>query len=165
MAYIHIDVRIGAQPFGETSTTKNHPTGTIAKGRDPTNGYEADFIYVIASNSVAQYDAVAIKDGFKIAPLTITNGKTCGEVGFAQIANGTKDSYMWVQKGGLPIVKLALACQANVPLYATATGGVLDDASTSVQLQGMVAVTEATNSANAKTCLARYVTTQVEPAA
>ncbi len=164
MAYKLVTPRIGAQPFAETSTTKLHPLGQCLMGVDPDMG-EGEFIYVIASNSVAQYDAVAIKAGYKIAPLTITNGKTCGEVGFAQIANGTKDTYMWVQKNGTPVVKLAIACQANVPLYATATGGVLDDASTSVQLQGMTALTEATHSANAKTCLARYVTTQVEPAA
>ena len=164
MAYLFRTPMIGAQPIGETSSTKRHPLGTVVQAIDPDMG-EGDFIYVIASNSVAQYDAVAIKAGYKIAPLTITNGKTCGEVGFVQIANGTKDTYMWAQKNGTPVVKLAIACQASVPLYATATGGVLDDASTSVQLQGMVALTEATHSANAKTCLARYVTTQVEPAA
>ena len=155
----HVTPRIGAQAIGETSATARHPLGTTVLARDVTdNGGEGDFTYVLASSSVAQYDAVAIKGGHTIGQLTVTNGKTAVEIGFAQIANGTKDTYMWVQRGGRPIVKLALATQAAVPLFASATGGVLTSVSTSVMIQGVVAITEATNSANAKTCVSRYPT-------
>lgn len=157
MAYTHVEPRLGAQPFAETSSTLRHTLGTTLRGKDPSLG-ESDFTYCIASNSVAQYDAVAIKAGYTIAPLTITNGKLAVEIGFVQIANGTKDTYMWVQRGGRPIVKLALATQKDVPLFASATGGVLTSVSTSVMIQGVVAITEATNSANAKTCVSRYPT-------
>lgn len=159
MAYIHTVPRIGAQPLGNVETTQMHPLGTKVTGRDITdNGGEGEFIYVQASSSLAQYDAVAIKGGYKAAQLTITNGKLAVELGFAQVAVGTKDSYLWVMQGGRPIVKLALATQKDVPLFATATGGVLSSVSTSVMIQGVVAITEATNSANPKTCVSRFPT-------
>jgi hypothetical protein len=159
MAYKYITPRLGGQPIGETSTTKKHNLGEMVEAVDDTNnGGVGQFIYVQASNSITQYDAVAIKGSHKIAPLTITNAKTAVEVGFCQIAVGTKDSYCWVMKNGRPIVRCALACQPDVPLYATATGGVLDDASTSAMLQGLVAITQVTNSAGPTTCVARYPT-------
>lgn len=159
MAYLFVSPQIGAQPIADTSTTAKHRLGQEIKAQDSAL-YEGEFIYCIASNSVAQYDAVAIKAGYTIAPLTITNAKLAVEVGFVQVANGTKDTYMWVQKNGRPIVKLALATQKDSPLFATATGGVLTSASTSAMIQGIIAITEATNSANAKTCVARYPTVQ-----
>ena len=159
MTYKLISPRIGAQPIETTDTTARHPLGEQVKARDSAL-FDSEFIYVQCSNSVAQYDAVAIKGSYKIAPLTITNAKTAVEIGFAQVANGTKDSYMWVLQNGRPIVKLALATQKDAPLFATATGGTLTSASTSAMIQGIVAITEATNSANPKTCVARYPTAQ-----
>jgi hypothetical protein len=149
----------GSQPVLDTSTTARHPLGMLAKAHDADSttavGY-AELMYVQASNSVAQYDAVAIKESGKIAPLTLTNAQTAVEIGFSQIANGVKDTYMWVWKGGRPIVKCALATQPNLSLYATATGGVLTSLSTSVMIQGVIAVTQVTNSAGQSTCVARY---------
>jgi len=140
-------------------STREYALGTLGYGGGD------EFIYCECSTSIAQYAAVAIKHGFKIAPLTITNGKTAMEIGFAQFAMGTKNTFGWIQRGGRPIVKLALACQPDVPLYATATGGVLDDASTSVAIQGLVAITQVTNSAGQATCVARNVSAMVEPGA
>lgn len=157
MAYSITSPVLGTQLISETSTTARHPLTFTVDAVDPTLGF-GEFMYVQASNSVAQYDAVAIKDSGKIAPLTLTNAQTAVEVGFAQIANGTKDTYMWVQKGGRPIVKCALATQPNVALFATATGGVLSSASSSALIQGIMAVTQVTNSAGQSTCVARYPT-------
>ena len=157
MAYLFVTPQIGAQPISDTSSTAKHRLGQEVKAQDSAL-FEAEFIYCICSNSVAQYDTVVIKGGYTIAPLTITNGKLAAEIGFVQVANGTKDTYMWVQKNGRPLVKLALATQKDVPLFASATGGVLTSVSTSVLIQGIIAITEATNSANAKTCVARYPT-------
>lgn len=157
-----IEFPYGAQPILETSTTRRHSIGRIVEANDadaPTSAVgEAEFIYVQASNSVAQYDAVAIKENGKIAPLTLTNAQTAVEVGFAQIANNVKDTYMWVMKHGRPIIKCALATQPNVALFATATGGVLSSASSSAMIQGVMAVTQVTNSAGQSTCVARYPT-------
>ncbi len=157
MTYHLVTPRIGAQVISEVSTTQKMNLGEQVKAQDSAL-FEADFIYVQASNSVAQYDAVAIKHNYKIAQLTITNAKTAVEIGFAQVAVGTKDSYLWVMKNGRPIVKMALATQPDVPLFASATGGVLTSVSTSALIQGIIAVTQVTNSANPATCVARYPT-------
>ena len=157
MAYNFVDPRIGAQGIAVADSTQNHPLGTVVRAKDPTLG-EGDFIYVQASNSITQYDAVAIKHGYKVAPLTLTNAKTAVEIGFAQTAIGTKGDYFWAQKNGRPIVRFALATQPDVALYASATGGVLDDASNSAMIAGLVAITQVTNSAGPATCVARYPT-------
>lgn len=161
MAYQVISPRLGAQAIADTSTTAKHALGERIMARDSAL-YDAEFVYVQASNSVAQYDAVAIKAGYKIAPLTITNAKTAVEIGFTQVAVGTKGDYFWAQKDGRPIVRCALATQPDVPLYASATGGVLTSVSTSAAIQGVVAVTQVTNSAGPTTCVARYPTAAVE---
>lgn len=164
MAYIHTVPRIGAQPLGEVSTTQQHPLGTVVTGRDITNnGGEGSFMYVECSASITAFDAVAIKHGYKAAQLTITNGKTAVEVGFAQTAMGTKNTFGWVMQGGRPIVRCALGTQPDVPLFATATGGVLDDVSSSVVIQGLQAATQVTNSAGTSTCVARFPSLHHEP--
>ncbi len=161
MAYKFITPRLGAQAIADASATQKHYLGEIAEAVDDTNnGGVGQFIYVQASNSITQYDAVAIKGSYKCAPLTITNGKLAIEVGFSQSAVGTKDSYVWVQKQGRPIVRGALATQPDVPLFASATGGVLTSVSTSVHIQGILAITQVTNSAGQTTCVARYPTVQ-----
>lgn len=157
MAYDIIDPILGSQPIADTSTTQKHPLGLTVRAKDDTAG-AAEFMYVQASNSISQYDAVAIKAGYKIAPLTLTNAALAVEVGFSQIAIGAKLDYAWTMKGGRPIVKVAVGVQAGGVLYATATGGVLDDTSASVLVQGVVAVTEVTNSAGTTTCVARFPT-------
>jgi hypothetical protein len=161
MAYQVISPRLGAQPIGDTSTTAKHNLGERVMARDSAL-YDGEFVYVQASNSITANDAIAIKHGYKVAPLTITNAKTAVEIGFAQVAVGTKGDYFWAQKDGRPIVRCALATQPDVPLYASATGGVLTSVSTSAAIQGVVAVTQVTNSAGPTTCVARYPTAAVE---
>lgn len=162
MAYRFVDGRVGAQPISTVSTTQNHPLGTEVRAKDDTFG-EGTFIYVQASNSITQYDAVVIKPGYKLAPLTITNGKLAVELAFAQSAIGTKGDYAWVLQGGRPLVRCANGTQPNVPLFATATGGVLDDVSSSVVIQGVQAETQVTNSAGTATCVVRFPTAHHEP--
>jgi hypothetical protein len=76
---------------------------------------------------------------------------------------GTKDTYGWVMQGGRPIVRMLVGVQPDVPLFATATGGALDDVSSSVVIQGLQAVTQVTNSAGTTTCVARFPTAHHEP--
>jgi hypothetical protein len=164
MAYIYTSPRIGGQPIGTVEVSAQHALGTAILARDNTNnGGEALFRYVQCSSSITQYDAVAIKHGYKIAQLTITNAKTAVEIGFAQTAMGTKDTYGWVMQGGRPIVRMLVGVQPDVPLFATATGGALDDVSSSVVIQGLQAVTQVTNSAGTTTCVARFPTAHHEP--
>ena len=157
MAYRLVNPRVGTQPIAGTDATQNHPLGTVVQANDPTFG-EGDFIYVQASNSITAFDAIAIKANYKAAPLTLTNSQTAVEVGFAQTAVGTKGDYAWALKNGRPVIRLAAACEPSVKLYATATGGVLDDATTSSLIAGLYATTSATNTAVATgtTCVSRF---------
>lgn len=97
------------------------------------------WIYVQSSNSITQYDCVAIDVNFRAVQMsTDAVAKGAIQVGFAQVAFAP-DEYGWVMKHGRPTIRVAADCQPSVPLYTTATGGVLDDAVTSQMIQGLVA--------------------------
>jgi hypothetical protein len=112
---------------------------------------------VQASASLTQYDAVRIKADYKAAQLTIDTGKQAVEVGFAQAAFQVGDRG-WVQITGRPLIRLAADCDKELALYATATGGVLDDATTSVMIQGVICTTSVTGATTAATCVAAFPT-------
>jgi hypothetical protein len=151
-----ITPRLGSQPIETTSATQINRLGEVVEVMNVSTNTVGQFIYVQASNSITQYDAVAIKGSYKIAPLTITNGITAAEVGFAQIAVGDKDSYCWVQKSGRPICRFLDGVEPGAPVYASAQGGRLAAASSSVMVAGIVAITDVTNSSLVSTCVARY---------
>jgi hypothetical protein len=115
------------------------------------------WIYVQASASLTQYDAVAIKANYKALQLTLDGAKAAVEVGFAQVAFEVGD-YGWVQITGRPLIRLAADCDKELALYATATGGVLDDATTSAMIQGVVCTTSVTGATTAATCVAQFPT-------
>jgi hypothetical protein len=117
------------------------------------------WVYVQASSSLTIYDAVRVKSDYKAAQLTIDTGKQAVEVAFAQVAFEVGD-FGWVMATGRPTVKLAAACEKQVALYATATGGVLDDATVSTMIQGVVATTSSTNAAAGVACVAQFPTIQ-----
>src|SRR5689334_6231194 len=127
-------VRLDRVTTADSSGT-HIPEFTPGAQVDGNNG--SKWLYVRASLSIAQYDAVALvwkTSGAASAststvpiavPLTLTNGQLAAGVGFAQVAFPDKGSYGWVNTGGTPIVKVAIDCEPYVPLYATATPGVL----------------------------------------
>ena len=131
-------------------TTSQFTTGTVVNTSD---GGQA--IYVQALSEISTYAAVAVYDTQKAQMLTTTLAATCKRVGFAQtsIASGY---YGWVQLGGKVLVNLAANAAPSVPLYTTATAGVLDDAVVSGGIVfGLVATTSISN-ATAVTCIAGY---------
>ena len=105
-------------------------TATHGVGDQYTDHLGNTWVYVQASASLTIYDAVRIKSDYKVAQLTIDTAKQAAEVGFAQVAAAIGD-YLWVMQGGRPQIRLAADCDKELALYATATGGVLDDATTS----------------------------------
>lgn len=110
-------------------------------------------IYVSATSTISQYAAVVVDENGGAVPVTTTNSANSKRIAFAQVSIAS--SYFgWVQTGGKVMVNLAANCAPNVPLYTTATGGVLDDAVVSDGLViGMVATTSISN-ATAVTCIA-----------
>lgn len=136
--------------LGNTDTSPQFNLGTTVNLDD---GGQA--VYVQAASTVATYAAVAVRVDNTVVPLTTTNSANSKAVGFAQVSIASA-SYGWVQLGGKPRVSVATSCQPNVPLFTTATGGVLDDATVTAGLiAGLVATTSAA-SASAVTCIAGY---------
>jgi hypothetical protein len=136
--------------LGNTDSAPQFNTGTTVNLDD---GGQA--VYVQAASAVAAFAAVAVSATNTVVPLTTTNSAGSKAVGFAQVSIASA-SYGWVQLGGKPRVSVATACQPSVPLFTTATGGVLDDATvTGGLVMGLVATTSAA-SASAVGCIAGY---------
>lgn len=109
--------------------------------------------YVKASADISTYAAVGVTVSNTAAMLTTTTAATTKKVGVAQtsIASGL---YGWVQIGGAPIVNMAANVAPSVPLYTTATAGVLDDATVSGGLVAGIVASVSISNATAVTCIA-----------
>ncbi len=128
---------------------------TVGNRRTDESGQA--WVYIQASASLTAYDAVAIQADYKAKQLTIDVGKEAVEVGFVQVAFEVGD-YGWAQVTGRPLIRLAADCDKELALYATTTGGVLDDATTSTMIGGVVCTTSVTGATTAATCVAQFPT-------
>jgi len=137
---------------GVTVDVDGTQTATFAPGTTVTGADGAIYTYVSATSTISQYNAVVIDNVGGAVPVTTTNSATSKRIAFAQVSIAS--SYFgWVKTGGKAIVQLAANCAPNVPLYTTATGGVLDDAVVWGGLViGLVANTSISN-ATAVTCV------------
>lgn len=101
--------------------------------------------YVQALSEISTYAAVLVYDTFKAQMATTALAATSKFVAAAQVSIPS-GYYGWVVRGGKFLVNLASACAPNVPLYTTATSGVLDDATVSAgQVAGVIATTSISN--------------------
>ena len=122
--------------------------GTVVNLSD---GGQAMYVHASAS-ALSTYAAVFIGVDGVATMTTTTLAPENSRVGFAQTSIGTS-KYGWVQLGGQVVVNLAANCADNVPLFTTATAGVLDDAVVSNgYVVGLVSKTTISN-ATAVTCL------------
>lgn len=124
------------------------PVGTVVNLSD---GGQA--MYVKASTSaLSTFAAVSIGVNGIATMLTTTNAPNSPRIGFAQTSIATS-AFGWVQLGGQINVNCAAQCAPNVPLFSTATAGVLDDATvTAGYVMGLVATNTISN-ATFITCL------------
>ena len=136
--------------LGYTDTSPSFNLGTTVNLDD---GGQA--IYVQAASTCATYAAVAVQVDNTVVPLTTTNSAASKAVGFAQVSIASA-YYGWVQLGGKPRVNVATACEPSVPLFTTATAGVLDDATVTGGLVAGIVATTSAASASAVTCIAGY---------
>jgi hypothetical protein len=136
--------------LGYTDTSPAFGLGTVVNLDD---GGQA--IYVQAASTVATYSAVAVQVNNSVVPLTTTNSAGSKAVGFAQVSIASA-YYGWVQLGGKPRVLVAANCQPSVPLFTTATAGVLDDATVTAGLVAGLVATTSTVTASNVTCIAGY---------
>ena len=103
------------------SSTPLFAKGTTVQGTDGSM-----FEYVNTLSAVAAYNAVCINQDNDASNLTTTNAAEVRRVGVAQISIAVS-CYGWVQRSGKMSVNVAANCQDFVPLFTTATPGVLDD--------------------------------------
>ena len=131
-----------------TNTSAKIPVGTTV---DLSDGGGA--VYVQAASTISEFNAVSVLADNTAVPITTTNSANSKKVGFAQVSIAS-GSYGWVQTSGVVKVTLAANCDDNVPLYTTATAGVLDDAVVSGGLVLGVTNTVTISNATAVTCIA-----------
>jgi len=114
---------VGIDFDGGTESTSSQAIGTRMIGTD-----NSTWLYITAGSAVAQYDVVAITEGYSGVPCTkalIDDGHIIG-VSPEAISSG---EYGWVQLTG--VVTMNVLASADVTLYSSATAGSLDDTSTS----------------------------------
>lgn len=128
----------------KTPTVAEHPLGLRVAATD-----NQEYVYVQANGAITQYDAVGIDENYQAAALTDAMAADGWFIGFAQVAFADNDYGFVATKGSNVRVRVAANCAADVPLYTTATAGVLDDASTGVtNIDGIVAVAAVTAATN-----------------
>lgn len=123
-----VDGRIGAQPITATSTTAQHPLGTIVLARDTgTTAYgEGEFVYAKGVASVAEKNWVGIPSDNYTLVRGVANGNYPMGVAMAAI---TASYYGWVQISGKGLGSCLTQFADNGAVYLTATAGSIDDAS------------------------------------
>lgn len=124
MAFIARNAPVGYQGIDLTSTTAQHPLGTIIRAVDPTYG-EGEFIYLkgVASTAVGSWVTIH-EDDFTT---TLLAANDIGQVAVAMSAN-VANQYGWYQISGKAIGKALAGYVDNALVYATATAGSIDDA-------------------------------------
>jgi len=163
---------VGLIGAGNTSDVQPHVVGGVsippafALGTSlPTND-GGTLVYVKALSELSAFACVAVYADGTAQMMTTTIAATCKRVAWAQ-ASVPSGHFAWVQSGGVVRGNLAANCDDNVPLYTTATAGVLDDATVSGGLIGGVINTVTISNATAVTLLgtfAPFVVTGATPA-
>lgn len=113
----------GAQPIAETSTTQNHPLGTVVTAEEYGAGYGVgEFIYLKGVASTAKGDLVVFDQ--KAATTTRSVAASKGRLAVAMSAN-VASQYGWYQISGEAVVNTTAAGTgaANANLIVTATAG------------------------------------------
>jgi hypothetical protein len=118
--------------------------------------------YVKASAAIAVYEYVKVSgDGlYTISSMTTTTNPSTepANVGCAQTAFASGD-YGYVFRGfGVHTGLFAASCAQNVKIYTTATGGVVDDAATTL-VNGLKLITTITSAASAPAFASGLLTT------
>lgn len=148
MAYQVTDGRIGVQAIATTSTTQNHPLGTVIRAKDPTYG-EGEFIYLQGIASTVVGDAVTYDAAFVTARAAAGNALPRA-VAFAMSAN-VASQYGWYQIGGLAVAnKTKTVSMAAGIAVGISTTALISVSSSLKELQGalVAVVASATTTTN-----------------
>jgi hypothetical protein len=117
-------------PLAGVSLTTISDSPKVAVGTTALGNNATMWEYVKALSTIAQYDAVLIKNSGEAQPATTALGVSDKKIGFAQVAI-TSGYYGWVARTGdsseISVTVLG-NCAAGAQLYLTSTAGSLDDA-------------------------------------
>tara|TARA_R110000787_G_scaffold89337_1_gene189204 strand:- start:663 stop:1163 length:501 start_codon:yes stop_codon:yes gene_type:complete len=121
------DVVVGSQSIDETSTTQNHPLGTIVRATDTAStAYGAgEFIYLAGVASTVVGSFVTYNEDDHSSTLLVANA--VGGVATAMSIN-VASSYGWYQITGKAVGKVKASFADNAACYGTSTAGSADDA-------------------------------------
>jgi hypothetical protein len=131
-----VENRLGIQPIANSSSTQQHPLGTIIKGYDPTYG-EGEFIYLLGVAATVVGSAVTWGGQSAGTPtyqsaLTPNTANLDQPIAIAMSAN-LAGQFGWYQIGGNAVVATNGTLAAGPgPVYLNATVGTL----TSTQAAG-----------------------------
>ena len=118
------------------------------------------WVYVLALENLAQYDAVAVSELFVASQATDTEADDGWKFGVAAAVAIPADSYGWVQVRGPTTVFVTGSCAPDVPLFVSATAGAITDNTTvGTRIKGIVTTT--TNSVTTKAAVAAFMS--IEP--
>lgn len=120
----HNSSKIGLQAIADTSSTAQHPLGTIATAHDETYG-EGEFVYVKGVANGAVGSVVLLNADDHVVSLATANDK--GPIGVL-VAALTAALYGWAQVRGKGAAKVLASFADNGDCYLTATAGSVDDA-------------------------------------
>lgn len=136
MAWVITRGPIGSQPIADTSTTRNHPLGTIVQATDPIYG-AGEFIYLLGVGSTIVGSIVNYDDGFQTALDTSATAGPSRPLAVAMSIN-VASQYGWYQIAGR-----ALAAKATTTSFADGAGlgaasGLAVAAATGTVIQGAI---------------------------
>lgn len=124
MAFVIRNALVGVQAIDQTTTTQNHPLGSIVNADDPVYG-SGEFIYLkgVASTVLGSWVLYA-PDDFTTSLLA------ANDIGFVAVAMSINvaSQYGWYQIQGKAVGKALTAFADNGNVYSTATAGSVDDA-------------------------------------
>lgn len=135
MAFTPVENREGIQPIAVTSTTQNHPLGTIVRAYDPSYG-EGEFVYLLGvastiAGSVVTYGGIASSKPTYQTALAPSTANLAQPLAVSMSAN-VASQYGWYQIGGTAVAATNGTLAAGPgPVYLAGSGQV-----TSTQANG-----------------------------
>lgn len=148
-----VDGRVGID-FTGVSSTFSDTLGNTYGASD-----SSQLIYVKAASAIPFASSyVTINEDFEAIAGTKAAVDDGHQVGIAPASAIASGQYFYAYLRGHPNLRVATLCAADVPLFTTATAGLLDDTSTTAQtkIDGLVLVTAMTTGSGVRECIATW---------
>lgn len=125
MAYFPIESRLGVTAFTNKDTVTAVPFGTIIRGQDSALG-GGEFIYLPGVANTKIGSLVVFNVAARTTTLCPATANLGQPVAVAMSANATTANFGWYQIYGVAtLTKTAVIVLPNVPIFTSATAGVI----------------------------------------